>query len=53
MNIEVDTEELMKDLNKWEVSVAKPIQNGTLTDGRPYQIQVVITTDEDDFIDEE
>lgn len=33
-------------------SMAKPIVTGKLEDGRKYQIQLIITTDESEFIDE-
>jgi hypothetical protein len=52
--ITIDIPELEKDVSEHpaEVSVTKPIAYGVLKDGRNYQVQVTITTDEDEFIDE-
>jgi len=49
--ISVSISELKKEIKPFEVNVLKPIHNGKLRDGRHYQIQVSITTDEDEFID--
>lgn len=51
--ITIDTSELEKELRSFEVSVSKPIAYGVLKDGRNYQVQVTITTDEVEFIDEQ
>lgn len=49
--ITVDAAELEKEIKSFDVSVSKPVANGVLRDGRNYQVQVIITTDEDEFID--
>jgi hypothetical protein len=50
--INIDITELQNEIKPFEVSVTKPIANGVLRDGRRYQVQVTITTDEDEFIEE-
>jgi hypothetical protein len=50
--INIDITELQNEIKPFEVSVTKPIANGVLRDGRRYQVQVIITTEEDEFIDE-
>jgi len=50
--IAIDAADLEGEIKSFEVSVSKPVANGVLKDGRNYQMQVVITTDEDDFIEE-
>lgn len=50
--IEIDIPNLMDELLEIpSVSMHKPIKNGVLPDGRNFQVQVVITTDEDEFIE--
>jgi len=51
--IEIDVSELENDIQPFELSVSKPIANGTLKDGRRYQVQVTITTNEDEIIEED
>lgn len=53
MKLEIYTDELTNDIGRFEESVTKPIAEGKLKGGRKYQIQVIITTNEDDFIDGE
>lgn len=50
MEIKINTKKLT-DIPRFEESVTKSIAEGKLRDGRKYQIQVTITTNEDDFID--
>lgn len=50
--ISVDIKELEKEIKPFDLSVSKPIGHGMLRDGRNYQVQVIITTDEGEFIDE-
>lgn len=45
--------DLEREIKSFDQSVTKPIAHGMLKDGRNYQIQVTITTDEDDFIEDE
>lgn len=46
--------ELLKELNEipGTESLTKPLRTSALSDGRNAQIQITITTNEDDFIDE-
>lgn len=53
MKITIDIQEMEGEIDPFEASISKCVVHGTLTDGRPYQVHVVLTTDEDDFIDEE
>lgn len=45
--------DIEREIKPFDQSVTKPIAYGVLKDGRNYQIQVTITTDEDDFIEDE
>jgi uncharacterized protein (DUF2344 family) len=47
----IDIDKLKKEISRFEISVAKPIASGKLKDGRKFQVQVTITTDEDEFIE--
>ena len=51
MKKEINIDELVKEIHSFEESVTKPIVDGTLKDGRKFQVQVTITTNEDDFIE--
>jgi hypothetical protein len=47
----IDINELKKELSGYELSSTQPIADGVLEDGRRFQVQVIITTEEDDFIE--
>lgn len=50
--IDIDIADLEKELRApFCASATTPIASGVLKDGRKYQIQVIITTDEDEFIE--